>query len=299
MSKNTKQSLEAHFENKKSLLEKKLSLVSPVAPNQIGKIIKDFIDSLIKDEIENQHHSQAEQMVYNLLPDILKSCLKIIPNMDLNPTENDNKSFEPAPKQNKFGITIIILSTFILGGIGGLLFNNWVGCLGCSMLGLCLSLFLTKENVRTPTEKRVEIVENNHNRNDVIVELVHQMCKDVDAIINTYRYQLDSLEKKYISKLSIPFEEENLWLLTKVQSLIGYERYKQDSPNYLEELKERCEDLVATLSNKRLEFIDYDNDSTMFELIDVADIEKPVLTYPAILKDKDIVLRGRVFVPQK
>ena len=299
MSNNTNHSLEAHFENKKSLLIKKLNLVSPIAANEIGDIIKDFIDSLIKDEIKNQQQNQAEQMVYNLLPAILKSYLIIIPNMDLNSTESDNKSFEPAPKRSKLSTTIIIISTFILGGIGGFLFYNWVACLGCSMLGLSLSLYLTKENARTPIEKRVETVENNHIKKDVIVEQLHQMCKDVDAIINAYRYQLDSLEQKYISKSSIPFEEENLWLLSKVQSLIGYERYKQDSPNYLEELRERCEDLVVTLSNKKLEFIDYDKDSTMFELIDVADIEKPVLTYPAILKDKDIILRGRVFVPQK
>lgn len=299
MRNNTNNSLETLFENQKDILINKLSLVSPIVPNKIGDIIKEFIETLIKDVVETQQYTQAEQMVYNLLPDILKSYMKIIPNMDLHPTENDNKSFEPTPQRSILTTTIIILSTFFLGCIGGFFFNNWLACLGCSMLGLGLALYLTKGSAKTPIDNIIETVENTPIDYDIIEEHLRQMCKDVDAIINTYRYQLDIINQKYESKMSVPFEEENIWLLTEIQSLIGYERYKQDSPNYLEELKERCEDLAATLYNKRLEFIDYDNDSTMFELIEVADIEKPVLTYPAILKDKDIVLRGRVFVPQK
>ena len=291
-------SLEILFEEKKDTLVNSLRLMSPpYSPSKIGFVIKDFVEMLVNEGKGNLPLTSAEEVLINRLPIIITETIS---DMEINPVEDVEKALVANHQRSINHNIIIILATFLGGVIGGLLLGLWWVCLGCSLIGLCISLVLTRERNVAKKEEKAEIIKKDEVNTDSIIEQVRQMCKEVDTIMNEYRCELKSLEQKYKAKLSVPFEDENLWLLTEIQSLIGYERYKQDSPKYLEELKERCEDLVSILSNKELEFVDYDaTDSKMFDIIDVDDIEKPVLTYPAILKEKSIVLKGQVFVPHK
>ena len=54
------------------------------------------------------------------------------------------------------------------------------------------------------------------------------------------------------------------------------------------------------LGNHELSFVDYDeSNANLFDLIETEDITSVVKTYPAIIKKGKIVLKGRVFIPQK
>ena len=192
----------------------------------------------------------------------------------------------------------LIASTFVGGLLGGLAFDSWIGSLAISTLFLGVSLFVIGRN--SEHNETDETVEENMPDFDNVMVRTQTLCEIIDDIVTGYRLQIKKSVDEYQKNQAKPFEEEYLSLLEHIQSLIGYERYKRDDPDYTEELQERCEEIIDILSNEGLSFVDYtEGDASKFELIEIDTITTPVKVYPAIVKDGWIVMNGRVFVPKK
>lgn len=297
MEKGAPSTLQELFESRKEILIQKLTMSSSSFKQEnIETIIRDFMISLPRlDGSNTSLLTQVEQDIYdsmlgltNIYANIIMktTCLQVTP-----------QSKEIPSHQRIFSLSLIIaLILALVGGcVVGFFCKQWVAGL-CCFIVICVSHWLLRIKVtnkeKVQTQSFIDV--------NIIVEQVREICKQIDSVLDIYRYQTGKRDEKYQKELDKPFEERYHYLLQSIQSLIGYERYKQESPDYVEELRERHEDLVMELGNHELSFVDYDeSNANLFDLIETEDITSVVKTYPAIIKKGKIVLKGRVFIPQK
>lgn len=289
--------VELFEKNKSSLLEELNKLSRPLDEN-VSIIVGDFLRKLISDNRERINLSTGEQKLFEHLPAII-SCYTqcyLSKNQELRkPLHTVDNSMSRLTTGKMF---FLIASTFVGGLLGGLAFDSWIGSLAISTLFLGVSLFVIGRN--SEHNETDETVEENMPDFDNVMVRTQALCKIIDDIVTGYRLQIKKSVDEYQKNQAKPFEEEYLSLLEHIQSLIGYERYKRDDPDYTEELQERCEEIIDILSNEGLSFVDYtEGDASKFELIEIDTITTTVKVYPAIVKDGWIVMNGRVFVPKK
>lgn len=191
---------------------------------------------------------------------------------------------------------LIIVSILIGGIIGGVLFFHWL----FSVFGaIIISIFVlfTYDCNQKKTEKGFT-PQAGIKCDKVKLQLI-DICKNIDLIVDTYQRRIDENSSRNSQEKIIPFERKYEWLLSQIQAIIGYERYNEDEPDFKNELKERCEDLALMMTNIQISFEDYNGDNDgLFEIVEYSDISCPKRVLPSVLSKDELIIKGKVFVPE-
>ena len=113
------------------------------------------------------------------------------------------------------------------------------------------------------TLEKTKVVESQLNV-DLFLSIIKSICESVDSLIDTFRAQINKVVYKYENQEKPTLEKEYRFLLESVQSLIGY---KQEHKNW-------------------------------FDLIENPNTTKLTQILPAIVKENNVVLKGRIFIPE-
>ena len=134
----------------------------------------------------------------------------------------------------------------------------------------------------------------------IFLGIVGNICDSVDSLIQTFRAQINRVVDKYENVEKPRLEKEYSFLLEGIQTLIGYKRTHTNDDKYLSKLQMRIEDLAEALENYNLSVEEYvEEHSGWFETVESTKVETPQMVYPAIVKEGQAVLSGKVFVPVK
>ena len=314
---NTKCTLVSLFDKDKETLGKKLEgFVLPKDGELIQKTISEYLNKLLENDSDfRQSLTQSEDYVLQAALSLLSAqqniAKAVVVNKPLQQTSMLEKSSFKKEKANILsdfsninikGDKAMIAST---GGalIGNAILGGWGAVLG-SIAGTALTIYLTQ------TEKqKVEILQKQANspieQNTPIdiqqlTNIVSKICESVDSLVDTFRAQIDRVVEKYEGQEKPTFEKEHRPLLEELQSLIGYERTHDGcDEKSVRKLKERIEDIVETLENYDLMVINYSEEtSNYFDKIPSPNTNELKMVYPAIVKNKNVVLLGKVFIPE-
>ena len=85
-----------------------------------------------------------------------------------------------------------------------------------------------------------------------------------------------------------------------IQSLLGYKRTHSDTEDkYVRKLQERTEELAELLDNYNLTVVDYTEEQiNWFEKIPNSKTLEIKMISPAIVKNGQVVLKGKIYIPE-
>lgn len=209
-----------------------------------------------------------------------------------------------------------IIGNVVLGGskaiIGNVVLGGWGAVFG-AIAGTAITIYLSGRQLSTTTQNKAPLgkqalVAKPAEAIDTsipidtkkFVAIVSQICESVDNLISTFRAQINRVVSKYENMEKPSLEKEYRILLEGIQSLIGYERTHSEDEKYVKKIQERIEDLGETLDNYNLTVVDYSEDnSVFFEKVKSPNTTQLKMVYPAITKAGNVVLKGKVFVPEE
>ena len=185
--------------------------------------------------------------------------------------------------------------------VGKLLLGGWGAVFG-AIAGTAVVLYLAQQPAqpeKAPTPKVV--IANTPVDTNALLSVISQICDSLDNLITTFRAQIQRVVHKYESQEKPTIEREYRVLLEGIQSLIGYKRgHSSEEEKYLTKLQTRVEDLAELLDNYSLEAVDYTPEhSDWFEAVESKNANEIRLVTPAIVKDGDLVIKGKIFTPIK
>lgn len=202
----------------------------------------------------------------------------------------------------------VIGGSAIGGAAGALIMGTWGAVFG-AIAGTALVLYVSSQNTSNkssqpklqapPLARMNKIVETPIDIN-LFLSIVSNICDSLDSLIATFRAQINRVVNKYENQAKPTIEQEYRFMLESIQTLVGYERTHADDEKYLSKLQMRVEDLAETLENYNLTIENYTEDNrTWFEATESDKVTESKMVYPAIVRDGQVVLSGKVFVPKK
>lgn len=88
-------------------------------------------------------------------------------------------------------------------------------------------------------------------------------------------------------------------MLEGIQSVIGYKRAHSEEDKFLKKVQERIEDMAELLDNYNLTVEDYTEEHKhWFDVIENPNTTELTQILPAIVKCENVVLKGRILVPE-
>ena len=79
---------------------------------------------------------------------------------------------------------------------------------------------------------------------------------------------------------------------------MGYKRAHNKDEKFVRKIQERIEDMAESLDNYNLVVEDYtDEHGNWFDKIENSNVQATTQVLPAIVKNGNVVLKGRVFIP--
>ena len=196
-----------------------------------------------------------------------------------------------------------LTGTAIGGGIGGILLGTWGAVFG-AIAGTAIVLYYASSGSQSiskmlpETLEKTKVVESQLNV-DLFLSIIKSICESVDSLIDTFRAQINKVVYKYENQEKPTLEKEYRFLLESVQSLIGYKRAHNEDEKFLRKIQERIEDIAELLDNYNLTVEDYTEEhKNWFDLIENPNTTKLTQILPAIVKENNVVLKGRIFIPE-
>lgn len=317
---NTKCTLVSLFNKDREILEKKLEgFVLPKDVDNVQRTISDYLNKLLDNNGEfRQNLTQGEDYILQAALSLLNAQQEIAKTVD-----NKNNKIETQPsfiKVNKErnldekkindiinspvkGINALAASS---GGalVGNVVLGGWGAVLG-AVAGTAVAIYLTeleKQKMVSPKSNSVSkpITLTIPINIPQLMNIVCRICESVDSLVETFRTQIRRVVEKYERQEKPSFEKEHRTLLEELQSLIGYERtHDIYDEKGIRKLKERIEDIVETFENYDLTVVNYSEDvNSYFEKIPSPNTNELKMVYPAIVKNNNVVLLGKVFIPE-
>lgn len=320
-------SLETLFVDSEQQLREKLSnLTVPKDTERIQSIISEHFSNLLVEEGDfRQNLTQSEDYILQAVMAILNAhqarytCLpktevKTEPTEDSIGAGHKNKIDENgATHDEKIGQkTINIASSSVAAGVGalagGVLAGTWgavCGAIACT----ALTAYLMNKNIdNKPADKEIvtKLVKTEAHfvekplDIDMLIGVVKNLCHCVDEIIITFRAQINNVVQKYENQEKPSLERDYGVLLEGVQTLVGYARSHSEDEKFSKKIQERIEDLAELLENYNLNVVDYSGDNAaLFDLVPSPNTTEAKQVYPAIIKEGQLVKKGKVFTPEK
>lgn len=314
---NTKNTLVSLFNKEKEILEKQLTgLLLPKDAERIQKVIAEYFNTLLESNSDyRQSLTKSEDYVLQAALSLLGAQQEIAKAVVTENVMQKSVVLEKAtfkkttahPFMEFANVNIKAENALVAsaGGslLGGAILGGWGAVIG-SIAGTALTIYLTqvekqkKEKLQEMGNKSMEL----GTPVDIqqLTTIVARICESVDSLVETFRAQINRVVEKYEGQEKPTFEKEHRSLLEELQSLIGYERtHEYNDEKSMRKLKERIEDIVETLENYNLTIVDYSDDaSCFFEKISSPNTNELKMVYPAVVKDGNVVLLGKVFIPE-
>lgn len=301
--------LKSIFEaNKNELVAKLAGLMLPQDSMTVQKIVSDYLKKMFDGEGDyRQNLTQAEDYILQAALSLLNAqqemARKTIQTCQQMKTEIPHCT-SPIGKATVDRDQIpIALGGTLVGGAAGAMLGTWCAVFG-AIAGTAVVLYYASDKKRTVIQPKREIpTKSTGNALDVemFITIVSKICESIDSLIETFRSQINKVANKYESAPKPTIERDYRFLLESIQTLIGFERtHEYSEEKYLKKIQTRIEDLAESLENYNLTIEDYDGDnSSWFEQIPSVEAKEPRMVYPAIVKDGQVVLKGKIFIPKK
>ena len=301
--------LKSLFESQCNQLEEKLAgLNLPDDSQKIQYIVSDYLNKLLEDEGDfRQNLTQAEDYILQASLSLLNAQQTMIrelnntPKPSVNPTTFENSLKQDSPRIISNSQTIG--GTAIGGTAGALLFGTWGAVFG-AIAGTAIVLYYASNQSSVSENKQKQSTEKPLLPTSTAIDvklftnIVRIICESVDSIIETFRAQINRVVHKYESQEKPTLEREYRFLLEGIQSLLGYERtHSVDDEKYVKKLQIRIEDIAELLENYNISVENYSEECEhWFEKVVSPETKETRMVYPAIVKDGQAVLKGKVFV---
>lgn len=295
------------FESNKSVLKERLEGLSlPSDASKIQKIINDYLNEMFNNEGEfRQSLTQAEDYILQAALSLLNAQQSMIKEM-APVVASQQPKLEPVSQSTFSGLKkekypYALGGTVIGSGVGGLLLGTWGAVFG-AIAGTAIVLYYASNQI-TPAHRRKDLGEKPLLQQpklnvDVFLTIVKNICGSVDSLIDTFRAQINRVVNKYESQEKPTLEKEYRFLLESVQSLIGYKRAHNEDEKFVRKIQERIEDMAESLDNYNLAVEDYTEEHrNWFDMIENPNVSVETQVLPAIVKNGNVVLKGRLFVP--
>lgn len=295
------------FESNKSVLKGKLEGLSlPANVTHIQNIINNYLDEMFNNDgefrqsltVAEDYILQAALTLLNAQQAMIKELIPVI-----TPTQLKLESVSPQPisglKKEKY--PLVLSGTAIGSSVGGVLLGTWGAVFG-AIAGTAITLYYVSSptpstSLRKDSEK-VSLLQNPPLNVDVFLSIIKNICISVDSLIDTFRVQINRVTDKYENQEKPSLEKEYRFLLESVQSLIGYKRAHYEDEKFVRKIQERIEDIAEVLDNYNLNVVDYEMEhKSWFDTIENINVQMVTQVFPAIVKNGNVVLKGRVFVP--
>ena len=319
-------SLETLFTDSEQQLREKLSnLTVPKDTEKIQSIISEHFSNLLIEEGDfRQNLTQSEDYILQAVMAILnahqarytcfpKTEVKTEPAEETMNVEHKNKLNEKGATKDKIigQKTINLASSSVAAGVGalagGALAGTWgavCGAIACTALTVYL---MNKNTDNKPADKEVvtKLVKTETHfvekplDIDMLIGVVKNLCHSVDEIIITFRAQINNVVQKYENQEKPSLEREYGVLLEGVQTLVGYARSHSEDEKFSKKIQERIEDLAELLENYNLNVVDYSGDNAaLFDFVPSPNTTETRQVYPAIVKEGQLVKKGKVFTTE-
>lgn len=301
--------LTAIFESNKPVLKERLEGLSlPYDAAKIQKIINDYLNDMFNNDGEfRQNLTQAEDYILQAALSLLNAqqamTKEMTPAVTLAQPKLESASLQPFSGLKKEKYPYALGGTAIGSGVGGLLLGTWGAVFG-AIAGTAIVLYYAS-NQTTPVPQRKDLGEKPLLQQpklniDVFLAIVKNICGSVDSLIDTFRAQINRVVNKYESQEKPTLEKEYRFLLESVQSLIGYKRAHNEDEKFVRKIQERIEDMAESLDNYNLVVEDYTEEhESWFDKIENPNVQSITQVLPAIVKNGNVVLKGRVFIPEE
>ena len=316
------QSLTSIFKSNQSVLGTKLQgLKLPSDSSRIQGIINDYLNEMFNNEGDfRQGLTQSEDYILQAALSLLNAqqsiTKEITPDIILQEPKPKTQSpiIQTGLKKEQYPVTLT--GTAIGGGIGGILLGTWGAVFG-AIAGTAIVLYYASSGSQSiskmlpETLEKTKVVESQLNV-DLFLSIIKSICESVDSLIelrmalpmhysliDTFRAQINKVVYKYENQEKPTLEKEYRFLLESVQSLIGYKRAHNEDEKFLRKIQERIEDIAEVLDNYNLTVEDYTEEhKNWFDLIENPNTTKLTQILPAIVKENNVVLKGRIFIPE-
>lgn len=325
-------SLVSLFDSQKETLEKQLKgMLLPRDSEKIQKVVIDYLQTLFDGDGDfRMSLTQAEDYILNAALSLLNAQQEIsralilqseiysITNQEAE--SSSEKLFDKDRPQFSTGNPFLTTKTNAAGSligagggalIGQMLVGGWGSVFG-AIAGTAITIYLsnykscqdTKAHDKTrPLSVKSDSPLNNSHSIDINIEqfisITRKICESVDNLIDTFRAQIRRVVNKYESQEKPSLEKEYLPLLEELQSLIGYKRAHLDDEKFVKKISERIEDVVETIENYNLSVVNYDGcNDALFINVPSPNTEITKQVFPAVTKNGNIVLKGKLFVPE-
>lgn len=307
------------FEATKGDLASSLSgLTLPNDAERVQSVITDYLNQVCDENNDyRQNLTQSEDYILQAALSMLNAQRALVATFECKPqititsvaseatyTEKQKASFSDT--QQKSTTTFIGVGSGAL--VGKLLLGGWGAVFG-AIAGTAIALYLSQKAAQPAAHKTPNIpavapkVKITDTPIDItaLLAVIAQICDSLDNLIATFRAQIQRVVHKYESQDKPTIERDFRVLLEGIQSLIGYKRgHSPEEEKYLAKLQTRVEDLAELLDNYDLETIDYTPEhSDWFEAVESKNATEIKMVTPAIVKGGGLVIKGKIFIPNK
>lgn len=306
------QSLTAAFDRDQTILKEKLQgLNLPSDSSRIQNIINDYLNEIFKNEGDfRQGLTQSEDYILQAALSLLNAqrsiTKEITPSIVLQGTEPKQQPLQKASKGlKKEQYPIALAGTSLGGGIGGALLGTWGAVFGAIAGTAVVLYYASAESEAKPSTKMISIKEEKPSIAqfpldvDLFISIIKSICESIDSLIDTFRSQINKVIHKYENQEKPSLEREYRFLLEGIQSLIGYKRAHSEEEKFLKKIQERIEDMAELLDNYNLTVEDYSEEHKhWFDVIENPNTTELTQVLPAIVRCENVVLKGRILVPE-
>lgn len=306
------QSLTAIFDRDQAILKEKLQgLNLPSDSSRIQNIINDYLNEIFKNEGDfRQGLTQSEDYILQAALSLLNAqrsiTKEITPSIVLQGIEPKQQPLQKASKGlKKEQYPIALAGTSLGGGIGGALLGTWGAVFGAIAGTAVVLYYASAESEAKPSTKMISIKEEKPSivqfplDVDLFISIIKSICESIDSLIDTFRSQINKVIHKYENQEKPSLEREYRFLLEGIQSLIGYKRAHSEEEKFLKKIQERIEDMAELLDNYNLTVEDYSEEHKhWFDVIENPNTTELTQVLPAIVRCENVVLKGRILVPE-
>lgn len=320
-------SLKLLFESQKGELEQNLAgMKLPQDTTKIQQIIADYLNKLCDSDGEfRQNLTQAEDYILQAALSLLNAqqemCSALVkPGMDFMQKELKKKTLSISESKsssyketNKSIIdTKLTTAQALIGSTGGalvgqVLLSGWGSVFG-AIAGTAIAVYVASR-IKHNTDTIDHTISKNSKSDiesqdvtldiDEFIAIISGICDSVDHLIDTFRAQINRVISKYESQDKPAFEKNYRPLLENIQSLIGYSRTHGEDEKFAKKVGERIEDLADMLDTYHLSVIDYSEENdAWFEKVSSPNTTQPRMAYPAIVKEGEVIILGKIFIPE-
>ena len=299
------------FCSRKEELKQQLEgLLLPKDSNKVQQIITDYLNKLFDSEGEfRQSLTQSEdymlQAVLSMLNaqqemsnNLIKQLSAVKPQINTEKTEkadNNLLSVKMSSTQSMVGSA---------GGalLGKIIMGGWGAVFG-AIAGTAVAVYIASKNEQSSESSHKVQPQYDQPLSGIEVDsltgILSKVCESVDNMMATFRAQINRVVSKYENQEKQSIEKDYRVLLENIQSLVGYSRTHSDDDKFNRKIQERIEDMVDVLDIYDLSFVDYSEiKESWFEKVSSPNTNQPKMVYPAIVKTDEVVIKGKIFVPE-